>query len=122
MPFLVGIAERNKEGEGQGKEKGRGRGKGRGEGAAERSRLQGVYERQGLREGGGQGGIGEGEEHSGTLGARMMCGPMLSFFSMRLARKLMVWMVLPRPISSARMPFMLLLLYRDIRNLRPPSW
>ncbi len=51
----------------------------------------------------------------------MMWGPMLSFFSMRLAKKLMVWMVLPSPISSARMPFMLLL-YRDIRNLRPPSW
>lgn len=91
-----------------------------GGGAAQRGRLNGGFStgrdcRRGEVVDGGS------EEHSGTLGARMMWGPMLAFFSMRLARKLMVWMVLPSPISSARMPFMLLL-YRDIRNLRPPSW
>ena len=33
----------------------------------------------------------------------------------------MVWIVLPRPISSARMPFKRLL-YSDTIHVRPASW
>ena len=91
--FWLELLNENREGEGQGKEKGEGEGQGGGSGGKKQvtvgglggPRQRGCCEGQGLQRGGG-GGL----EHSSTLGARMMCGPMLSFFSMRLARKLMV--------------------------------
>ena len=42
----------------------------------------------------------------GEEGTMMRCGPS-SPISLRCARKEMAWMVLPNPISSARMPFRL---------------
>lgn len=39
----------------------------------------------------------------------MRNGPFTFFFSIRYVMRAIVWMVLPRPISSARIPFRLLL-------------
>lgn len=39
----------------------------------------------------------------------MRNGPFTFFFSIRYVMRAMVWIVLPRPISSARIPFRLLL-------------
>lgn len=48
----------------------------------------------------------------------MRKGPLIRLCSMRYVIKAMVWMVLPSPISSARMPFRLLL-YRDTSHSKP---
>lgn len=48
----------------------------------------------------------------------MRKGPLIRLCSMRYVIKAMVWMVLPRPISSARMPFRLLL-YKDTSHSKP---
>lgn len=48
----------------------------------------------------------------------MRKGPLIRLCSMRYVMRAMVWMVFPRPISSARMPFRLLL-YRDTSHSRP---
>lgn len=48
----------------------------------------------------------------------MRKGPLIRLCSMRYVMRAMVWMVLPRPISSARMPFRLLL-YRDTSHSKP---
>lgn len=51
-------------------------------------------------------------------GTIMRKGPLIRLCSMRYVIKAMVWMVLPRPISSARMPFRLLL-YSDTSHSKP---
>ena len=51
-------------------------------------------------------------------GTMMRKGPLMRLCSMRYVMSAMVWMVLPRPISSARMPFRLLL-YRDTSHSKP---
>ena len=51
-------------------------------------------------------------------GTMMRKGPLFPFFSMRQATRAMVWMVLPSPISSARIPFKLLL-YSETSHSRP---
>lgn len=48
----------------------------------------------------------------------MRKGPLMRLCSMRYVMRAMVWMVFPRPISSARMPFRLLL-YSDTSHSRP---
>lgn len=48
----------------------------------------------------------------------MRKGPLIRLCSMRYVMSAMVWMVFPRPISSARMPFRLLL-YRDTSHSKP---
>ena len=40
------------------------------------------------------------------LGTTTMCGPVMPRYSLRYPRSEIVWSVLPRPISSARMPLM----------------
>lgn len=54
-------------------------------------------------------------------GTIMRKGPLIRLCSMRYVIKAMVWIVLPRPISSARMPFRLLL-YRDTSHSKPLIW
>lgn len=64
---------------------------------------------------------GRGDEfRHGTYerGTIMRKGPLIRLCSMRYVIKAMVWMVLPRPISSARMPFRLLL-YKDTSHSKP---
>lgn len=51
-------------------------------------------------------------------GTMMRKGPLIRLCSMRYVMRAMVWMVFPRPISSARMPFRLLL-YRDTSHSKP---
>ena len=58
---------------------------------------------------------------STALGARIRCGPLTPLFSARYARSEMHWIVLPSPISSARIPLSWLL-YSDTIHCRPASW
>lgn len=51
-------------------------------------------------------------------GTMMRKGPLSLLCSIRYVMSAMVWMVLPSPISSARIPFRLLL-YRDTIHSRP---
>lgn len=60
-------------------------------------------------------GRGASTHESGTM---MRKGPLMRLCSMRYVMSAMVWMVLPRPISSARIPFRLLL-YSDTSHSRP---
>ena len=55
---------------------------------------------------------------SGTM---MRKGPFARFLSIKWVINAMVWMVLPRPISSARIPFKLLL-YSDTIHSSPFNW
>jgi hypothetical protein len=51
-------------------------------------------------------------------GTMIRYGPLTLFFSIRYVISAIVWIVFPRPISSARIPFRLLL-YRDTSHSRP---
>lgn len=51
-------------------------------------------------------------------GTTIKKGPKFCFFSIKYENKEIVYIVLPRPISSAKIPFNLLL-YRETNHLRP---
>lgn len=62
-----------------------------------------------LREGWGARGSGASSGRTYERGTMMRKGPLMRLCSMRYVMSAMVWMVFPRPISSAKMPFRLLL-------------
>ena len=65
--------------------------------------------------------IGHRECNSYDKGTMIKNGPLMSFFSIKCVIRAIVWIVFPKPISSARIPLRLLL-NSDTSHSKPLIW